>query len=87
MARIDYAAIFGGAEYDPCAALQALRPAYMEAVVTGGTRRVKFRDRDVEMNSSNLQEFGSLIRKLEDECAVKQGRTTSRAIQAGYRSE
>ena len=82
---IDYQAIFGGEDYDPCAALQALRPAYMEAVANGGVRRAKFRDRDVEFNTTNLKEFGSIIARLEQECAAKRGAGRRRAITAGYR--
>jgi len=87
MAEIDYAALFGSEEYDPCAALQALRPAYMEAVVSGGVRRAKFRDRDVEFNATNLREFGALISQLESDCAAKRGRSRARAINAGFRRE
>jgi hypothetical protein len=85
MAKIDYVTLFGGDDYDPCAALRALRPAYMEAMATGSVRRARFRDRDVEFNSNNLAEFGQLIRQLETECAEKNGRDTTRAISAGFR--
>lgn len=85
MAKIDYAALFGAEEYDPCAALIALRPAYMETVAKGGVRTVKFRDRTVEFNATNIAEFGNLIRQLEADCAAKNGRGTARAIMAGFR--
>jgi gpW len=82
---IDYEALFGGETYDPCAALQALRPAYMQARVEGMPSRVRFRDRDVEFKGTSVEEFASLIRELERQCAEKNGRSTGRAIQAGFR--
>jgi hypothetical protein len=87
MAKIDYVALFGGDDYDPCAALRALRPAYMEAVASGSVRRARFRDRDVEFNSNNHDELGRLMRQLETECAQNSGRNTARAISAGYRRQ
>lgn len=82
---IDYDALFGGDDYDPCAAVRALRPAYMKALTTGTVRRARFRDRDVEFNSNNLAEFGNLMRTLEAECAAKSGKSSARAISAGFR--
>jgi hypothetical protein len=83
---IDYNAIFGVEEYDPCAALIALRPAYMKLRSGQQLARVSFRDRATEWHRSDLEDFGSLITQLESECAAKRGRRTSRkAITAGTR--
>lgn len=83
---IDYEVLFGGEEYDPCAALQALRPAYMKLRVEGGVQRVTFRDRTVEMSRPDIAGLGNLIAQLESECAAKSGRGPTRfAITAGSR--
>lgn len=83
---IDYAALFGSEEYDPCAALQALRPAYMKLMVEGGAQRVTFRDRTVEFSKPDVKTLGALITQLESECAAKNGRAPRRfAITAGAR--
>lgn len=83
---IDYNALFGQEEYDPCEALKALRPQYMKAIATGGVDRVRFRDRDVQYGQTTLKEFGALIAQLESDCAAKQGRRSGRmAITAGTR--
>lgn len=83
---IDYQALFGSEEYDPCAALQALRPAYMKLVVQGGVQRVTFRDRTVEMSKPDINAMAALIAQLESECAAKSGRAPPRlAITAGSR--
>jgi hypothetical protein len=84
---IDYDALFGAEEYDPCAALVALRPAYMKLISGGTLARVTFRDRTTEWHKTDLNEFAALIRQLESECAAKRGRTSSRkAITAGTRT-
>ena len=83
---IDYDALFGGEQYDPCAALQAIRPAYMKLRIEGGIQRVTFRDRTVEMSKPDLVALAQLIAQLESECAAKSGRAPSRfAITAGSR--
>ncbi len=83
---VDYQAIFGSDDYDPCAALQALRPEYMKAVASGGVERVRFRDRDVVYGRTSLAEFKALITQLESECAEKQGLPGKRrAITGGFR--
>lgn len=83
---IDYQALFGGETYDPCAALQALRPAYMKLRVEGGVQSVSFRDRKVEMGRGDLQSFSALIAQLEAECIQKNGGPRRRfAITAGAR--
>lgn len=83
---IDYEAIFGGETYDPCAALAALRPAYMRLRAEKSVARVTFRDRTVEYHREDIAELGTLIAQLESECAAKQGRSKPRAaITAGYR--
>lgn len=70
---IDFDALFGGAEYDPCAALQALRPAYMKMVAGQTPDVVKFRDREVSFRGQSLEQFEALIRQLETECRAKNG--------------
>jgi len=83
---VDYDAIFGVDDYDPCAALRALRPAYMRMVAGGGVEKVSFRDRETWFQKADLKEFGQLIQKLEGDCAAKNGRGPGRfAIQAGSR--
>lgn len=84
---IDYEALFGGVEYDPCAALQALRPAYMRLVAGETTQKVTFRDRDAWFFRGDTAAFRALIEQLENECAIKNGVTIRRrmAITGGYR--
>lgn len=83
---IDYEALFGGEEYDPCAALAVIRPAYMKMRVEKSVQRVTFRDRTVEYHASDLEQLGALVTQLESECAAKRGRRRPRfAITAGAR--
>lgn len=83
---IDYEAIFGSQDYDPCEALRALRPAYMKLRATGAVAEISFRDRTTKFHKTDLKEFGALIAQLESECAEKQGLQSRRfAITAGYR--
>ncbi|WP_420408689.1 gpW family head-tail joining protein [Hoeflea sp.] len=83
---IDYTALFGAEEYDPCAALVALRPALMKIMVDGRVATVKFRDRTVEFHRQDTKELEALVQRLESECAAKRGRRSSRrAITAGAR--
>lgn len=85
MAKIDYDALFGGEDYDPCAALQALRPALMKLRVQGQVQEVKFRDRDLKFARSDVNDLQALVAQLESECAAKQGkRSPRRAIRAAY---
>jgi hypothetical protein len=85
---IDYDGIFGDIDYDPCAALAALRPAYMKLRAGGGVAEITFRDRTTKFHAAELKEFGALIAQLESECAAKQGRRPKRlAITAGYRRD
>lgn len=68
---------------DPCAALAALRPTYY-AVLGGAKRRVRFDDREIEYHPANARELGSVIARLEAECAARQGQAPKRfAIQLG----
>lgn len=84
--KIDYDAIFGGEDYDPCEALAALRPAFMKARVSGIVKEVKFRDRAVVYGETSLTEFKALISELETECAIKNGGPRKRqALKAGVR--
>jgi hypothetical protein len=76
---IDYEAIFGVEEYDPCAALIALRPAYMKLSVGGSLARVSFRDRVTEWHRADFKALGQLITQLESECAAKRGRAAQRS--------
>lgn len=81
---IDYQAIFGVDDYDPCEALRALRPAYMELLAGGAAEKVSFRDRETWFQRSDMTAFGDLIRQLEGECAAKNGRGPRRfAVRAG----
>ena len=50
---VDYEAIFGGETYDPCAALAALRPAYMRLRAEKSVARVTFRERTVEYHRAD----------------------------------
>lgn len=88
MAAIDFDAIFGVEEYDPCAALVKLRPAYMKLSMGGALAEVTFRDRTVKYHKSDFAQLGALVAQLESECALKRGRMPRRgAITAGYRSD
>jgi hypothetical protein len=83
---IDYEALFGSEDYDPCAALVVIRPAYMRLRVEKSVQRVTFRDRTVEYHAAQLVELGALVAQLESECAALRGRTKPRfAITAGGR--
>jgi hypothetical protein len=84
---IDYDAIFGVEDYDPCAALLVLRPAYMKLVTGGSIERVTFRDRTTTWHASDLKAFGAVIAQLESECAAKSGTRKRFAIQAGWRRQ
>ena len=84
---INFDAIFGVEDYDPCAALVALRPAYMKLSVGGSLARVSFRDRVTEWHRADLTALGQIIQQLESECAAKKGRPRKRfAITAGART-
>lgn len=83
---IDFEAIFGGVDYDPCAALAALRPAYMQLVAGASTQKVTFRDRDVWFHKGEVSALRAVIAQLESECAEKNGTPRRRfAITAGAR--
>jgi hypothetical protein len=75
---IDYEAVFGVEEYDPCAALSTLRPAYMRMLAGEGEQEIRFRERNVRFQQGDLTAFGNLITRLEGECAAKRGRTPQR---------
>lgn len=83
--KIDYDALFGE-NYNPCEALDALRPAFMKARVSGIVKEVKFRDRSVVFGETSLTEFKSLISELESECAARNGTPRRKsAIKGGFR--
>lgn len=83
---IDYEALFGNVEYDPCEALKALRPAYMKMIAGENAQVVLFRDRRVEFQKTDLNAFSSLISQLENDCRAKNGLPARRqAITAGFR--
>ncbi|TIR24021.1 MAG: hypothetical protein E5X34_13275 [Mesorhizobium sp.] len=83
---IDFDAIFGVDEYDPCEALRALRPAYMKLSVGGQVTEITFRDRTTKYSAGDFRKLEAIIAQLESECAKKQGRPSKRsAITAGYR--
>lgn len=86
MADIDFDALFGGEEFDPCAALQALRPAYFKAQTIKEPQKVEFRERSVWFYPADFKAWGNVMRQLESECAAKRGQAAPRgAIVAGYR--
>jgi hypothetical protein len=83
---IDYTALFGAEEYDPCAALVVLRPALMKLLAEGGIAVVHFRDRKVEYHRRETGALEALVKQLEADCAAKRGRASPRrAITAGAR--
>ncbi len=84
---IDYEALFGGETYDPCAALRALRPAYMKMVAGETTQKVTFRDRDAWFHKGDINAMRALVEQMESECAAKNGVTIRRrtAITGGFR--
>ena len=85
---IDFEAIFGVEEYDPCEALRALRPVYMKLSVGGQVTEITFRDRTTKYSAGDYRMLEAIIAQLESECAEKQGRPTRRAaITAGYRRD
>lgn len=79
---IDYEALFGGTDYDPCAALGALRPAYMRMLAGEQEVEIRFRDRTVRFADTNPAEMSALISRLEGECAAKTGQRRRFAITA-----
>lgn len=82
---IDYQALFGGDDYDPCEALKQLRPAYMQLKMNGQAQKVRFRDRELWYHKPDLSAMGALIQELESECRAKNGLPPRRfAIKAGY---
>lgn len=75
---IDYEAIFGVEEYDPCAALMALRPQYMRLMAGEAEVEIRYRDRTVKMQEADKSALASLISQLEGECNAKRGRAPRR---------
>lgn len=83
---IDFEAIFGVADYDPCAAAAALRPAYMRLISGASEQKITFRDRDVWFHKGDIPSMRSMLAQLESECAAKNGQPGRRfAITAGTR--
>jgi hypothetical protein len=70
---IDFEAIFGVDDYDPCAALRAMRPAYMALLAGGGEQEIRYRDRATKFAPPDIKAIGDLIRTLEADCAAKNG--------------
>lgn len=87
---IDFATIFADtpeAPFDPCAALAALRPAYMEMRLSGQPQKIMFRDREVWFHKPDLTAWTETMNDLERQCREKKGLPSRRfAITAGYRS-
>lgn len=82
---IDYT-IFAAEPYDPCAALAAIRPVYMQMLVEGTVKRIKFRDRDTEFAPADASAVAALIAQLESDCNATTGASKRRfAITAGAR--
>lgn len=83
---IDFDVIFGGDPFDPCAARQALFPAYMKARLAPGPQKIMFRDREVWFHKQDLDQCAEVMRDLERQCRAKCGQPSGRfAISAGYR--
>lgn len=82
---IDYTALFGVDEYDPCLIVRTLRPVYMKLLAEPGVQRVTFRDRTVEYQKTDLSGLATLLRQMVSECEAKTGRRSNFAITAGAR--
>ena len=83
---IDYNAIFGATPFDPCAALSALRPTFMQMQLERQPSKVVFRDREVWFEPADLEAWRLVIRDLESQCNVATGTPSRRqAFVAGYR--
>lgn len=82
---IDYVALFGVDEYDPCLIFRTLRPVYMKLLAEPGVQRVTFRDRTVEYQKSDASGLANLLRQMQAECLAKSGKRSNFAITAGAR--
>lgn len=74
---------------DPCALLEALRPAYFKMLA--GETEAEFRhgETSVRVNvfATNLTELRSVIERLEAKCAARQGRRRRHATSFRFRRE
>jgi hypothetical protein len=91
---IDYEMIFGtgadgtAVEFDPCIALNAIRPAYFKLISGEGEQKIQFRDREVWFRAGDVNEMKALVLQLQQDCAAKQGVTLKPkrfAVTAGSR--
>ena len=83
---INYEAIFGQDDYDPCEALRALRPVYMQLLTGQTEQKITFRDRDTWFFKADLPALQAMISQLESDCAAKNGTQRRRfAITVGAR--
>ncbi len=79
---IDYS-VFTAEPYDPCAALNVIRPIYFKLILEPGIKRVTFRDRTVEYAPGDAKLLLGLINQLEADCAAASGKRRNFAITAG----
>lgn len=83
----DYSAI----DYaDPCATLEAMRPAYYRLVGGESAQSVTFTagsgtQKMVTFHRTDITQFANLIAKLEQQCQAKSGKRRRFAIRAGGR--
>ncbi len=68
MPNDSFEAIFAAPDYDPCAALAVLRPAYMRLVAGESAQKISFRDRDAWFHRGDIEKMGALVSRLEREC-------------------
>lgn len=74
------------APFDPCAAYQALFPAFMKVKLEGQPQKIMFRDREVWFHKPDLASWTEVMTDLERQCREKQGLPARRfAVTAGYR--
>jgi len=79
--------IFGVEDYDPCEGLKVIRAAYYRMVAGESVQKIEFRDRTLWNFQGSHQSLAPIIRKLEVECAEKNGVTLKPkrfAVTAGY---
>lgn len=63
---------------DPCAVLAWLRPQFYKVSAGMQEIRVVYAGHDTTYNAASAEKLGDLMRRLESECATKQGATTGR---------
>jgi len=82
---------FGAIDYDnPCAVLAVMKPRYYQMVAGASAQTVTFEagngtNKTVIFHKSDLERFGALIAKLEQECRAASGKKMRFAVRAGGR--